>query len=489
MDTPLTFEADSAGAEAILFLRDAAGRALTLPSDRVHRMSFAAEAAPMPFAPPGCEGVARVDGVLATQLDLSGGGASSGAASAAPSAARYTLLLRGARGWCHARVSGVSLIDPQPNQPQDPALPRLDRLTEGLTVDRRRLTLDPEQPDDVGTPDGDALLVLRTGPRRIALPARAVERVAPHQGAWPLRQGDPDERVVVLGGDLLPGCSLAAWLVADARGTAPSLTTPPGADPEAGEGWAAVLRVEGRRAAVTFTALDGLVTAPPDRIRDLSHRGHTARHCLDPERGAIEILDPRGFMTRVENSHIPAPTDGAVDEGRTPRSGGGDDPPPIPDGGLAALAGPFVCVFSRGAADRLLTGTGLDRVAAERSPGALPVVDLAVLLGLPRPDAVRAGAGRLLRLNRPGRRPVALYVDGVAPTESAPDWEELPSVPPMVETLFSALRLVGPAGGAQWGGAQWLVRDRLLSDRPAGPFAARLSAAHLGWLDPRAADG
>lgn len=471
MDTPLTFGTGCAA--TTLFLRDAADRVLVLPGDRAHRMSFVGAVAPLPFAPPGCEGVAMVDTVVATQIDLTGAG------QGEDGVGRYALLLRGARGWFHARIAGVSLSDPAPGQPHEQALPLLDRLTDGLTEDRRRLTLDPERTDTraAGEAAGEALLVLRTGARRIAVPAQAVERVAPHQGAWPLRQGDADERVIALAGDLLPGCSLSAWL---GTGGTP---TEPAAESEEGEGWAAVMRVDGRRTAVTFTALDGLIAAPTDRIRDLSHRGHAARHCLDSERGAIEILDPRSFVT--PRSALP-PEAVAVSDGdaATARDAREDDPPPIPDGGLAAVAGPFVCVFSRGAVDRLLTGTGLDRVGAERGPGTEPVFDLPTLLGLPRPDATRARAGRLLRLNRPGRRSALLFVDAVGPTESAPDWQELPSVPPLVETLFSALRLVGSSGTAQL-----LVRDRLLTDRAAGPFAARLAEAHLGWCDPRAADG
>lgn len=473
MDTPLTFEADCTAAAANLYLRDAAGRVLVLPSDRAHRVAFATVAAPLPFAPVGCEGVAMIETVLATQIDLTGnpGGGATDTVS-------YALLLRGSRGWFHARVSGVSLTDPAPGEPHDSALPLLDRLTEGLTEDRRALTLDPEQAD-ARAKDGEALLVLRTGSRRIALPARSVERVAPHQGAWSLRRGGADERVVALDGDLLPGCSLAVWLDTAREVAAPAEPTAEAAE---GEGWVAVMRVEGRCMAVTFTALDGLITAPPDRIRALIHRGHSARHCLDPERGAIEILDPDGFLVSLpEGADARISSDGEVD---TARRTGESEPLPVPDGGLAATAGPFVCVFSRGAVDRLLTGTGLGRVDRERRPGAEPVFDLPTLLGLPRPDAQRARAGRLLRLNRPGRRSVLLFVDSVGPTESTPDWQALPSVPPLVDTLFSALRLVGPSGVAQL-----LVHDRLRTDRVVGQVAVHLAAAHLGWCDPRTADG
>ncbi len=146
------------------------------------------------------------------------------------------------------------------------------------------------------------------------------------------------------------------------------------------------------------------------------------------------------------------------------------------------MAGPFVCVFSRGAVNRLLTGVGLARVAPQRSTGAFPVFDLAALLGLTPQDGARTG--RILLLNRPGRRSVALFVDGVGPTESVPDWHALPAAPPPIPGLFSAMRLVGSGPTLQL-----LVWDSLLADRVGAGFAAALRPTLLGWLDPRLIDG
>ncbi|WP_298376155.1 hypothetical protein [Azospirillum sp.] len=464
MDMPLLFEADCAGAEATIYVRDGAGRVLSLPSRRVHRMSFAVDAAPVPFAPLGYEGVAAVDGIVAAQIDVTvaaGGAAKSG---------RYSLLARCGRGWVHVRVAGVSLVDPEPGVEHGDALALLERLTSGLTRDGCVVELDPAL-EDALPPAALPLLVVRTGGRLVALPAREVERVAPHQGSWPIRQGDADERVVAMGGDVLPGCSLAEWM---------SDSPMDGAADAAEEGWAAVMTANGRRMAITFTALDGLVTAPLTRIRRLAHRRHAARHCIDPERGAIEIVDPRDFAA-------PAATPTSADEGEDPDAppsalSAEAEPPSVPDGGLAAMAGPFVCVFSRGAVNRLLTGVGLERVAPQRSAGAFPVFDLAALLGLAPQDGARTG--RILLLNRPGRRAVALFVDGVGPTESVPDWQALPAAPQPIPGLFSAMRLVGSRPTLQL-----LVRDSLLADRVGAGFAAALRPTLLGWLDPRLIDG
>lgn len=461
MDMPLLFEADCAGAEATIYVRDGAGRVLSLPSRRVHRMSFAVDAAPVPFAPLGYEGVAAVDGIVAAQIDVTvatGGSAKSG---------RYSLLARCGRGWVHVRVAGVSLVDPEPGVDHGDALALLERLTSDLTPDGCVVELDPAL-EDALPPAALPLLVVRTGGRLVALPAREVERVAPHQGSWPIRQGDADERVVAMGGDVLPGCSLAEWM---------SDSPMDGAADAAEEGWAAVMTANGRRMAITFTALDGLVTAPLTRIRRLAHRRHAARHCIDPERGAIEIVDPRDFTA-------PAATPTVAEEDVDPIAlpSVEAEPPSVPDGGLAAMAGPFVCVFSRGAVNRLLTGVGLARVAPQRSAGAFPVFDLAALLGLAPQDGERMG--RILLLNRPGRRAVALFVDGVGPTESVPDWHALPAAPQSIPGLFSAMRLVGSRPTLQL-----LVRDSLLTDRVGAGFAAALRPTLLGWLDPRLIDG
>jgi chemotaxis signal transduction protein len=455
-----------------IVITDGNGQRRSLPAACVRRLTVATGgASPVPFAADACagtapdayEGLVANGAAMAAQLDLPrawGGAARAG---------RYALLVETARGPVSLRVGSVAFADDAADGEVACARAAIEDLVAGLAP------ADSSSGDDSVGDDGadggdDAaldLLIVRTGGRPVALPAHEVERIARHAGTWRIRQGDGDERIVEVDGQWLPGHSLADWL------GQPAAT--------ADEPWILVTAVAGRRMAIAVDAMDGLVAAPLARMRRLDHRHHRSHHYIDPTRGAVEIVSAAGFasvMTALDEPGEAA--DAALLQGPSP-AWGGTGAPPLPDDGLAVTARWFTCVFPAGAVAAMVSGVRGDGLARRRSPGACPVFDLAALLGVPgpaTPDGTAEGPApeRLILVNRPGRRPVVLKVDAVAPAAGSPAWLGLPAVPPLVRALFAAVRPDGEA-------CQFLVRDAVLAGRPGPAVGAVARPAFLGWLD------
>ena len=423
-----------------------AGQSRVLPAAVVLDVAPARPAAPLPFAPTALEGLVETDGRLAPQWDLPQ------AMGGAARAGRCSMLIATTRGPIRVRVDAVSVVgsarEPAPDLPS--GLAAIEALAATLAPADTVPVLAPEAATAIARPL-EVLLVASHG-LVLALPALGVEQVARHQGTRALRTGHPGERVVVIGNDLLPGWSLSAWL-----GQAP-------AEPQAEEGWAVILRGDGGRTALTVAEVRGLVSVPADRVRRLSHRNGATLWLSDPGRGAIEVIEPAGVAGLPVGVTDPVPDAALPPPTARPERRSADR------GLLAATVGPFTCVFPVAMVAEVLGTPDRRRWSAWRSRNAWPVLDPALLLGLPGPDAASSPM-LVLMLKRPGRRSLALPAAGIRPADARPGWQPLPPVPPPVRALFRAVRIRGAT-------CELLVRDAAV--RETGHLVKR---ALTGWLD------
>ena len=435
-----------------LVIYSSAGRLRALPAAAVREIGQAAAAA-VPFAPALFEGLVDGDGILAAQIDLPL------AMGAAARGGRYSMLVETSRGLLRLRVDGVSFAGSAADEGTMPGLPEIEALIAGFAP------ADPLPQERPAVSEGPAAkpfeaLVVKSGGVPAALPAAEVERVERHRGARLSRKGGAGERIVAVDGDILPGWSLAVWLDRGREGAAPEA-----------EGWAVVMRVGGRRVALTVAEVRGVVAVPGERVRRIRHRDGASLWLPDPggdsESGMIEVIESAEFGGVGGHAHSPAEAESDEEPAAAPPERRAAD-----RGRFALGFGLFSCVVPESLIDEVLGELAPGRVAARRGRGMLPLLDPAPLLGL---VATGAASGRALLLKRPGRRRLALRVAAIGPAAPAPDWRPLPILPPTAHRLFQAVRLEGAASA-------FLLRESAF-DRPRDPvIAGLLRAAPAGWL-------
>ncbi len=422
-----------------------AGRRWSLPVHCVRTISRAVDAAPVPFAGFGFEGLVPTDAGLAAQIDLSQ------ALGGAPRTGTSALLVETAAGLVSVRVEHATLGSEPPGDETASGTADIQSLILGLA---------PSEPDSNQVPDGGALdpgkpfdvLVVACGARLLALPAVAVEEIGRHQGVRHARKGGDAERIVTVETDFLPGWSVGAWLGGDDAGET--------------EPWAVVVLVGGERTALTVGRIHGIVSAPISQIRRVRHRNEDALWLLDPTHGMIEVIEPAEIAGRSER---PA---------RALLEGLGWPPAKVlrerraaERGLLSVDFGPFACVFrSQRVAE--VFGSRRDPISPHRGRGLAPLLDARALLGLP---ASESGPGRVLLLKRPGLRSLALHVPEVGPAAAEPDWHPLPLVPPLVRGLFEAVRL-------RDGRCDFLVRDSVFGGKRDPVLSGLMTRAQRGWV-------
>ncbi len=433
-------------------LYSCAGRRRALPVAVVREIGQACAAAPVPFAKAGFEGLVDLDGLLTAQFDLSeamGGGARSG---------RYSILVDTASGPLRLRVDGASLADSVAGDAMAPGLPEIEALIAALAPSEPELVLQPNVADGSAEKPFEVLIV-RSGGTPVALLAAEVERVERHQGVRASRRGNADECIVVVDGEILSGWSLAARL-----------------DPELGSGaedesWVVVIRCDGRRAALTVAEVHGVMAVPFRHARLIRHRDGTSLWLPGPghgpDTGMIEVIGAAEFGETGFQALLPediTPDDALPADMEERRS--------ADRGRLAVGLGPFSCVVPESLIVEVLGEAGLERLAARRGRGTIPLLDPAPLLGLSASDAV---ARRVLVLRRSKGRTLALRVAGIAPAALGPAWQPLPMLPSSAHRLFQSVRIVG-------GACEFLLRESAF-DRPRDPvIVGLLRTARTGWL-------
>ena len=425
-----------------------AGVRRALPLAVVRAFGLAGPVWPVPFAGAGFEGLSEESGELAPQFDLSlaMGGAVGGG--------RYVLTVDAGAGPLRLRVEAVAVAAGA--EELDSGWPEIAVLAAGLAPADPAATV-PTAAADEAAGEMVQVLIVRSAGIPVALPASAVARVERHRGIRPGRRGGAGECVVALDGDILPGWSLAHRQEA-------------GAAEE--EGWAVVTGAAGEAAALTVAEVCGLTAVARGRLRRLRRGGLSSVWLPDPGYGAfsgmIELLDP-GEITGAGGDALASLVGGPDGLGFDR-----DEPPErraSERGRLVVAFGPFACVVPGSIVGEVLAGLGERPVLPRRGRGAVPLVDAAALLGLPRSDA----AGWMLRLNRSGRRGPLVRVPALAPAAAEPAWRPLPMLPPPAHRLFSAVR-PGRTG------CEFLLRETVL-DRPRDPVIAGLvRAAPAGWL-------
>lgn len=459
MDYNIAYEFQADRPDRVVY--SCAGKRRALPVALVREIGQAATAEPVPFAAAGFEGLVESDGILAAQLDLSlamGGPAGGG---------RYSVLVESSQGLLRLRVDGVSFAGPAAEDGVDSGLDEIEALVASLAPADPLPEVAPPRAAGPAAPVFEALIV-RSGGKAVALPAAAVERVERHRGARASRKGGVGERIVAVEDAILPGWSLAAWL--DGAGEAKDGETAAGE-----EGWAVVVRVGGRRAALTVAEVRGVVAVPGGEVRRIRHRDGASVWLPAPGQesgsGMIEVIEPAEFGG---SGHAHAPDDATAGD-----AGPDEEPAVAPaerraaDRGRFALDfGRFSCVVPECLIAGVLGEVGPDRLASRRGRGLAPLLDPAPLLGL---AASGAECRRALVLKRPGRCRLALRVGAVAPAAPEPAWRPLPMLPPSAHRLFEAVRFEGSA-------LAFLLRESAF-DRPRDPLiAGLLRAAPVGWL-------
>ena len=427
----------------------AAGMRWTLPVAVTRDFGLAVAASPVPFAPDAFEGLVDADGLLAAQLDLSRalGGAGGG---------RYSMLVDSAAGPLRLRVESVAFAaSAAASAGLAPGLPEIATLAAAMAAaDVTAGTAPPPAEAADGRPF--EALIVRSAGTPVALPALVVERVGRHRGARENRRGAAGELIVAIEDDILPGWSLAERLELEPGG--------------GGEGWAVVIRLGGRRFALTVGEVHGVEPVPSRRVRRIHHGERASLWLPDTgygsDSGLIELVDP-GILAGGGSalSGVFDPAD--LDEPAAPPEQRVAD-----RGKLAVSVGPFSCVVPTSLIGEVLGDVGAGRVSRHRFHGALPLLDAAPLLGLPSAGGV---SGRVLVINRRGRRRLALRVNAIAPAALTPPWRPLPALPVAARRLFQAVRLEGEA-------STFLLREDVF-DRACHAVVAGLpEAAFLGWL-------
>lgn len=431
-----------------------ASRQGALPAASILDVTMASTAMPTPLGPPAFEGMVAQDGLLAPQVDWVahwGGAARSGI---------YRMRVQTSHGPVWFRVDHLALSGGDVSPVVAETVAEMEALVAPLALAETDASL-PPLPVDVPA-DEISLLIVETWGQTLALPATQVLRVERPLSVWAVRAGQPSERQVALADGLMAGISLGQWLK-------------PSEAVEAEDAWALVVAGEGGPVALLIHLVHGLVAVPRRCLRRMMHGSGESIGYLDPQRGAVEVLDPAELIgqrkTAPKSGKIgqpplitPAPRlSGRLSEGRrgleTKR-------------GLLVQAGPHACVLPSQMVLRVVQESHPDALLTRCRRGYYPLVDLALMLGLgPLPFP-----GRVLWIARRRRTPLAILVESVAAVEPDLVWRPLPVVPAPVRQLFSAVVHHGAR-------CQWLIREDLFESASDPEVKSRIQGALRGWLD------
>lgn len=429
-----------------------AGRHLAVPANQVAAVDLAVSAAPVPFAPPGYEGVVFSHGVAAAQIDL---GARNGGR---PGDGRWSLQLDHAAGPLSLRVEEVKTADGTMAEPApghalsiDP-----DDLLGGLAP----CGPPPAQPgpDDMdrATEELDVLLVAGGG-HRVAIPASLVDSVGRPDG-FLTAHGIASRQVVMLDGDLLPAHSLASWI---------------GAGSPEDDSWALHLRTADGTIALTVAELFGLHSLPRRDLVAVDADGETSLWWRDDAGNRpIQVVHPgAGGFLPIDR---PAAREAVCMTVR---------PLPAPSSGhshVAMAAGPVI-LAAPAAMVREVRGIPCPGdLHRSRRSGSIPAFDIDAAFG------GTAGPAGCVVLKRDGRRPIALLTGRIEAVDGGFGWHAPPPLPHAMAVLAEAVR---PAPGKPSDGKpvlECLVRPdafrRPWRADPGDVVRTAMRASFAGWL-------
>ncbi|WP_395456282.1 chemotaxis protein CheW [Azospirillum melinis] len=429
-----------------------ARRHLAVPASKVAAVDLAVSAAPVPFAPPGYEGVVFSHGVAAAQIDL---GARNGGR---PGDGRWSLQLDHAAGPLSLRVEEVKTADGTMAEPaSDPVLSiDPDDLLGGLAPCGQQ----PAQPGpdhmDRATEELDVLLVAGGG-HRVAIPATLVDSVGRPDGLL-TAHGIAPRQVVMLDGDLLPAHSLASWI---------------GAGSPEDDSWALRLRTADGTIALTVAELFGLHSLPRRDLVAVDADGETSLWWRDDAGNRpIQVVHPGadGFLP-IDR---PAAREAVCTAVR---------PLPAPSSGhshVAMAAGPVI-LAAPAAMVREVRGIPCpgDFHRSRRS-GSIPAFDIDAAFG------GTAGPAGCVVLKRDGRHPIALLTGRIEAVDGGFGWHAPPPLPHAMAVLAEAVR---PAPGKPSDGKpvlECLVRPdafrRPWRADPGDVVRTAMRASFAGWL-------
>lgn len=430
-----------------------AGRHLAVPASQVAAVDLAVSAAPVPFAPPGYEGVVFSHGVAAAQIDL---GARNGGR---PGAGRWSLQLDHPAGPLSLRVEevktdGGSMAEPSPGpvlsidpddllgglapcgpQPAQPALGHMDRETEELDV-----------------------LLVAGGGHRVAIPATLVDGVGRPDG-FLTAHGIAPRQVVMLDGDLLPAHSLASWIG--------------GGSPE-DDSWALRLRTADGTIALTVAELFGLHSLPRRELVVVDADGETSLWWRDDAGNRpIQVVHPgAGGFLPIERLAVREAVCTAV------------RPLPAPSSGhshVAMAAGPVILAAPAAMVREVRGMPCPGDLHRSRRSGSIPAFDIDTAFG------GAAGPSGCVVLKRDGRRPIALLTGRIEAVDGGFGWHAPPPLPHAMAVLAGAVRPA--AAGKPSDGTpvlECLVRPdafrRPWRADPGDVVRTAMRASFAGWL-------
>ncbi|PWC78814.1 chemotaxis protein CheW [Azospirillum sp. TSH64] len=413
-----------------------AGRHVAVPASQVAAVDLAVPAAPVPFAPPGYEGVVFGHGVAAAQIDL---GVRNGGQ---PGAGRWSLQLDHAAGPLSLRVEEVKTADANMAEPAPgPALPiDPDALLDGLAPCGPQ----PAQPApdhmDRATEELDVLLVAGGG-HRVAIPATLVDSVGRPDG-FLTAHGSVPRQMVMLDGDLLPARSLASWIG--------------GGSPE-DDSWALRLRTADGTIALTVAELFGLHSLPRRDLVAVDADGEISLWWRDDAGNRpIQVVHPgAGGLLPIDR---PAARDVVCTAVR---------PLPAPSAGhthVAMAAGPVILAAPAAMVQEVRGTPSPGDLHRARRVGSIPAFDIDAAFG------GTAGPAGCVVLKRNGQRPIALLTGRIEATDGGFGWYAPPPLPHAMAVLAGAVR---PATG------------KLGNDRPVLECLVRPDAFRRPWrADP-----
>ena len=427
-----------------------AGRHLAVPASQVAAIDLAVSAAPVPFAPPGYEGVVFSHGMAAAQIDL---GARNGGQ---PGAGRWSLQLEHTAGPLSLRVEEVKTADGTMAETAPGAVLSVDPddLLGGLAPCGSQ-----PAPDHMGgTSEELDVLLVAGGGHRVAIPATLVDSVGRPDGLL-TAHGIARRQLVMLDGDLLPVHSLACWL---------------GGGPPGDDGWALRLRTPSGSIAMTVAELFGLHSLPRRELVAVDADGETSLWWRDTAGNRpIQVVHPGA------DGFLPIDRPAAREAVRTAVR-----PLPAPSAGhthVAMAAGPIILVAPATMVQEVKGSPCPDDLLRSRRSGSIPAFDINAAFG------GTAGPAGCVVLTRDGRRPIALLTGRIEAVDGGFGWHAPPPLPHAMAVLAGAVRPAAtgkPSDGKPV--LECLVRPdafrRPWRADPGNVVRTAMRASFAGWL-------
>jgi chemotaxis signal transduction protein len=396
----------------------AGGRSFVVPAAHVMHIAHFGTVSPIPFPVDGVEGLVAAEGRPLCLVDLAK------AATGRQGHGALMVVVDSGCGPIGLRVdSAAHTHDGEEDSPPLPEslLPRLRGQRDGEALrpvaPRRSLPI--------------TLLAVTIAGKRVAVPAARLDGVAAIDEIMappPRAQDIPDAHLFVrLGDDIIA-----------IKATGPDRPA-----------WVLRLSRDGLRSGLGVDGVGDLFRAPVDTIRSVFGPDGRASSWLVDEGGEIlPILDPLHLLWPDHCAeHLPG--------GRAPPL------PMLAAAHYAGLDGLYLsCDTIRVAVPLAVVKTVLGRRDGEdQADQTVPVIDMAVLLGLRR----QARPGREMIIALPGRGEVTVSADDVRAmtTEKPILWQPIPPMPPPAADVFDGI------AADDWGKG-WMFR---LRGRPALPGA------------------